>query len=66
MRSLISIDFPAPGMEPDLQWPGPSRAPSDPHLQWSDPFGSLFRLVGSYTRLGLQRYYNRGGVWEVP
>ena len=50
-----------------------TRAPSSPLQQSgpfgssSGPFGSSFRLVGSYTPFWvLQRYYNRGGVWEAP
>ena len=35
---------------------GPPRVPSGPRLDWSGPT----------PRLGLQRYFNRGGVWEVP
>ena len=44
----------------DLQWPGPSRAPSGPHLQWSGPFGSSFRLVGSYTPFGFTKILQSG------
>ena len=44
----------------DLQWPGPSRVPSGAHLQWSGPFGSSFRLVGSYTPFGFTKILQSG------
>ena len=39
---------------------GSFSGPSGPHLQWSDPFGSLFRLVGSYTPFGFTKILQSG------